>query len=477
MIEAIMLLLFLTCFSLCLVDLNRGFLLCVVTGLLQDPLRKLMPNQPVYFTVLVGIMVGATFTGALLRGVRLDFSPINAWNGTLRTPLKLFITLVLFQCCNAYLNAASIVVPFIGLIAYLAPLPALLLAYRYAENQGRVILFLQLYLVLCLLLLSGVYLSVFGMNWELLKSVGKGLTIYTSKGAVSLPSGFFRAPEVAAWHAGAAICFLIILATITRRQVIRWGTPVVIALLLGVIMFTGRRKMFVEVAMFIPLYGFFIAWFRQGSMKLAVPLAVLCLVMSVAIFGDVLSDETTETISPYVERAGKLQQTGVVDRLAVMTVYSFEWVVKKNGFFGSGAGMGSQGAQHFGAGRSATGSASEGGASKVLAELGVPGLLIFVWFLYHLLLYLYRVMLFARQLPPDKGNLVYGVMAFLMVNSVVFVTASQIYGDIFVLLILGWLVGFLLAVPRMASAPSAVRRGGRQWGEGTPLPLPPELSS
>ncbi len=476
MIQAVILLLFLCCFSLCLVDLRKGFLVCVIIGLLQDLLRKLMPDQPVYFTVLVGAMMGATFLGALLRGVPLNFRSINAWDSTLRTPLKLFIGMVAFQCCNAYLNASSIVVPFIGLIAYLAPLPALLLAYRYAESQERVISFLQLYLLLCLLLLSGVYLSVFGMKWELLNSVGKGLTIYTSRGAVSLPSGFFRAPEVAAWHAGAAICFLIILATVTRKQAVRWGTPILIALLLGVIMFTGRRKMFMEVAMFIPLYGLFIAWFRRGSMKLAVPLAILSLVMAVAIFGDVLPEETTETISPYLERTSKLQQSGVVDRLLLMTVYSFEWVVKKNGFFGSGAGMGSQGAQHFGAGRSATGAASEGGASKVLAELGVLGLLIFGWFLSNLLVYLYRVMLFAQRLSPDRGNLIYGIMEFLMANSVVFVTASQIYGDIFVLLILGWLVGFLLAVPRMESAPLPLLRRRRQWGEGTPLPLPTELS-
>ena len=472
MTEALILLFFLSCLSICLVDLNRGFLVCVATGLLQDLLRKLMPGQPLYFTVLVGVMVAATLTGAFLRRVKLDFHPIHSWDGTLRLPLRLFIITVLFQCCNAYLNASSIVVPIIGLIAYLAPLPALILAYRYADSQERVVRFLKVYLTLCLLLLSGVYLSVFGVDWELLKSVGKGLTIYTSKGAITLPSGFFRVPEVAAWHAGAAICFLIILATISRKLTVRLGIPLLVALLLGVIMFTGRRKMYLEIAIFIPLYGLFIAWFRRGSMKLAVPLALLCLVVTVGIFGDVLPDTTSEVISPFVERTGKLQKTGVVDRLLLMTTGSFEWVVKKNGFFGSGAGMGSQGAQHFGAGRSATGAASEGGAAKVLAELGVPGLLVFLWFLFNLFVYLYRVMRYAQQLPAEQGNLIYGIMAFLIANSVVFITASQIYGDVFVLLILGWLVGFILAVPRMEAAPLPSDRCQRQWGEGTPLDLP-----
>ena len=474
MIEVFMLLIVLSCVTLCLSDLKRGFLVCLVVGLTQDLLRKMMPGTPVYFSGLVGVMVAMTMLGMLLRGALPDFRPIHDWDGSLRTPLKLFLAVVLFQSCNAYLNASSIVVPIIGLIAYLAPLPALLLAYRYADNHDRVVRFIRSYLLLTLLLLTGVYLSVFGVDWALLKSVGKGLSVYTSKGRINLPSGFFRAPEVAAWHAGAAVCFLIILATMTRKLSVRLGIPLLIALLLGAIMFTGRRKMYLEIAMFIPLYGLFIAWFRQGSLKLAAPLAVLTLVLTLAVFGDILPDQTTETISPYVERTGKLRQTGIVDRLLGMSVYSFEAVVRKNGFFGSGAGMGSQGAQHFGAGRAATGSASEGGAAKVLAELGIPGLLVFSWFLFRLFVYLYRVMLYTRQLPADQGNLAYGIMAFLMVNFVVFVTASQIFGDVFVLLILGWLVGFILAVPRMAAALPPVERRERQWGEGTPLTLPTE---
>ncbi len=474
MIEALVLLIVMSCLSLCLVDINKGFLACVVTGLLQDLIRKIMPDQPVIFSVLVGGLVAATFLGALVRGIPLNFRAINAWDNSLRTPLKLFIVMIAFQCCNAYLNAASIVVPCIGILAYLAPLPALLLAYRYADSQERVVRFMQVYLIFCLLLLSGVYLSVFGMNWELLKPVGKGLTIYTSRGKINLPPGFFRAPEVAAWHAGAAICFLIIITTLTRKELVRWGTPFLIAILLGVIMFTGRRKMFMEVAMFIPLYGFFIAWFRRGSLKLAVPLAILSMLMALAIFGDIIPETTSETISPYVERTSKLQQTGVVDRLLTMTVYSFQWVVKKNGILGSGAGMGSQGAQHFGAGRAATGAASEGGASKVLAELGIPGIAIFGWFLFSMFIYMYKVMVYARQLPPERGNLVYGIMAFLIANSVVFITASQIYGDVFVLLVLGWLVGFILAVPRMKTVVVPVRPK-RQWGEGTPLVSSSEL--
>jgi hypothetical protein len=43
-------------------------------------------------------------------------------------------------------------------------------------------------------------------------------------------------------------------------------------------------------------------------------------------------------------------------------------------------------------------------------------------------------------------------MAFLSANGAVFLTAHQVFGDPFVLIVLGWLAGLLLAVPRVARA-------------------------
>jgi hypothetical protein len=45
---------------------RSSLFLCVLVGLLQDPLRKLAPNQPAYFVVLVGVVFGAAWLGALL---------------------------------------------------------------------------------------------------------------------------------------------------------------------------------------------------------------------------------------------------------------------------------------------------------------------------------------------------------------------------------------------------------------------------
>ena len=48
-----------------------GLLLCLATAILQDPLRKITPDQPVFFVVFVGIVFAAACLGAWARGVPL----------------------------------------------------------------------------------------------------------------------------------------------------------------------------------------------------------------------------------------------------------------------------------------------------------------------------------------------------------------------------------------------------------------------
>ena len=48
-------------------DWRLGLLLCLATAILQDPLRKLTPDQPVYFVGFVGVVFAAAFIGALVQ--------------------------------------------------------------------------------------------------------------------------------------------------------------------------------------------------------------------------------------------------------------------------------------------------------------------------------------------------------------------------------------------------------------------------
>jgi hypothetical protein len=64
---------------LTLLDWRKGLMLCVLIGVAQDPLRKLAPNQPVYYVLLVGVIFGIAWLRAALIGVPLGPSAIQGW--------------------------------------------------------------------------------------------------------------------------------------------------------------------------------------------------------------------------------------------------------------------------------------------------------------------------------------------------------------------------------------------------------------
>jgi hypothetical protein len=50
------------------------------------------------------------------------------------------------------------------------------------------------------------------------------------------------------------------------------------------------------------------------------------------------------------------------------------------------------------------------------------------------------------------GRLSIGLFSFLVANVAGFSVATQAYGDLFVLLVLSWMLGFLLAVPALVES-------------------------
>ena len=448
MTENLVLLIILIGMFLCLRNLPHGLLMCLLFGFLQDPIRKMTPNQPIALTMLVGVFVAVTYLGAKMQGRLFPLRAIHEWDKSLKKPLTLFIFIVLTQCVVAYAHTDSIILPIIGLVAYLTPLPAGMLAYSYAANGHNIEKFLRYYLVFAVVMVSGIYLSFLGFDWELLKTVGEPLLVYTANHIVTLPSGFFRAPEIAAWHAGAACCFVIILAFSSPSRTFKIAAPFLAVFLIGAVFMTGRRKMLVEVALFIPLFLLFISYFQRRGLKLVVAVVMISIVAITTLSATgVFKDLTDSPSGTYLFRRGKSVQGEAVGRVQNATVNSFYSVIDRNGLLGSGAGTGSQGAQHFGGGGKLVGLAAEGGLGKILAELGLHGLLAFIFLLYGTGRYLWRVMTNISHGDPLQARLFYGMAAFVLTNLWVYTIAHQAYGDVFVLLVLGWLMGFVFAAP------------------------------
>ena len=182
--------------------------------------------------------------------------------------------------CVGALRQSTIV--GIGALSYLAPLPALLAGYHFALKRGQkgIEQWLTWYLIAALVVLPGILLEYAGVDWEVLGDVGEGFLMFQEDSILTAHSGFFRASEIAAWHTATAVCVILLLSSVrrisTKRVVI---AIVIIVALLAMGILTGRRKIFVEIAIFVSIYVSLLAFFGKGGVKLAVG----------AILGGVLS--------------------------------------------------------------------------------------------------------------------------------------------------------------------------------------------
>ena len=432
-----------------------GLLLCLATAILQDPLRKLTPDQPVIFVVFAGVVFGAACLGAWAQGVPLTPSSIFGRDRKIAVPMWLLLLLIIFEAFNSYSHFGNPMITLTGLLTYLLPLPSIIFAYQLVRlgGEARIHQFMTAYVLCTMLALTTVYLEYVGYNWPMLGQVGGNLLIYNKNfGGVLVPhSGIFRASEIAAWHSITCACFALLLVTLRKFNFLTLLTAaIVVALLIGIGILTGRRKTVVEVAVFASTY--LILWFvlQKGVEKLGIVLAIVGLVGFGWLAGQlsdrlVYVDQETLSYYRYVDRIGTVFED-VPSRFIELGIAPIMWAYDSFGLFGAGLGVGTQGTQHFGGGGGIAG-AAEGGLGKITLELGILGLFLMGWFAILVLNYLWRIMRDASQVSPRIARLSYGLFSFLVANVAAFSVGTQAYGDIFILLILSWMLGFFLAVP------------------------------
>jgi len=440
-----------------LLDWRRGLLFCVPVGFFQDPARKLVSGRPVIFVVMVAICFVACLAGAVLKEHRFSVTPLLGMYPRLRAPINLFLLVLAAQTLMTVLRTGNLVLAGLGLLSYVSPLLALLLGFYFEGRHELYGSWLKVYLAGALLAGVTVLLQFRGFSPTVFDAIGVDI-VYGRSGVVRMMSGIMRSSEIAAWHLGAAACLMVPIVVSARRISTRvfalaCEVGLVVALLL-----TGRRKMLAALAVYLMLFLLFSMTHRRGIARSA-RAAIVLLFAAMVVVQLVNNEEGAAGLTPYVER-GETLIWDAGDRLSKMSVGLLVWVYRENGFFGSGAGTGTQGAQYFGGGSDIVGGAAEGGLGKVLAELGIPGFLVVLW----LSIELFRALVFAarraRSLPSSEAGALYGVLAFIPANAAVFLTAHQVFGDPFVLIVLGFLAGVALS-PRRSQLPARSARASR----------------
>lgn len=438
-------------------------------GFLIDPLRKLVEGGPVWLSALVVLPVLGTLLGAARSGVRLSLRRAFGLTSALYVPSVLFLLLVVAQSFNAYARTGSPVIAAIGLLAYLSPLPGILLGFYYARGTADVSRVFKVYVGLTLFMTLGVYLAVLGFSGRLLSPVGSALYSYTGGVATQLQSGLFRAPEIAAWHIAVAACLVLLLAfTRLKSAALPYLLVVLVPFLVGAAVFTGRRKSIVVVVLFLAVYFTFAFMYNKGATRV---LGVLVALAGLA-FGALTFTNLSEffDVRPYFSRGQSMGAGMSFERIERNWFTVVEWVIERNGVLGAGAGTGSQGAQYFGGGAALVGGNAEGGIGKVIAELGVPGLALLIWLGLAGAYHFWRVARAASRGGPRKARYAYGLIALLAANAFIFTIGHQVFGDPFVLYVLGLMIGFALATPGIVQGRviQRVRLDDTAWERGGP---------
>lgn len=427
----------------CLVALHNwrwGLLLCVVAGLLQDPIRKVTPGTPGYF-ILASVPIYAA------AGIHLMTAQPAIQRFFRHFPLTLFPTQLFLvaliassvQTLGYGLSAAPLIL--LGGSFYVGWCPAVLLGFfllrkDFAELDRP----LTVVGALISLMLIGVFLEYAGVEaaapWLGTVAMEQEWRRWTDNGQwIVMRSGFFRAPEIMGWHAATLVILSVYLLARRPAFALLWLAQAACGL--ACVALSGRRKMFILILLFSVLF----ALLTRGPQRRRI-LVYLVLAALAGGFGmtyAVDDDYVNATLSAF-DSAGSRVSTHYYEGPL--------WLLGIVGPFGYGLGTKSQGAQHLAVSGVET-PLVEGGFEKVLVELGIVGAAAALYFVATLFRLGYREF---QRFRKERDHVVpeAALGAFILANVMAFLVAFQVYGDPLIGSLLGFSIGLVLSGKRLA---------------------------
>ncbi len=437
-----LILLFILIVAACAVAVYRwrwGVFAAIFVGLLQDPLRKMVPGVPSYLAMCSVPVWGATLVMALYTGevtarrFLSGFPKLAQW-------VSVFGVYLFFPAAQyASYGRGTWPIMLRGAAGYFTSFFMLATGWQFARSERSVTRVLSFYVLLTSVLLIGGPLDYFGLakGWaaigtEVMDKVW--VTYRMGSEGFFMYAGFFRSPDVMGWHAAMVVMISCLLAVLSRG----WMRWVWIALAIwgfSNLWICGRRKM---VAM-LPIFGaiFLFLTFKFRSVTRAVPIAGLVLLIAAAgWYGVTRTYHETEVDKFYGSTLGDLE-----GRVVGHGISAVAETVRQAGFFGYGLGMGQQGVHHIQAEKPRLW--QEAGPGKIVAELGVPGGILFLCVGGVLLWTAYSVV--GLRAGSFLFTTYAGVLALLGANAASAVVSAQIFGDLFIALFLAFLMGLLLS--------------------------------
>ena len=432
-----------------LLDWRRGWLLLLVCGMLQDPARKLTPGSPVVMTLSAVVVYAAVLFTSYDR-LQLHRRELGRRFPALYMASAMLLVVLVLAAINglASYGLAYWKVPMLSLFTYLSPLPAVLVGYMYVQREEDLYKYLRFYAILTSVMLVGAMLEYLRVSHPSLGLVAlPGDYIRHLPGIqIRMLSGFFRAPDVLAWHA--ATLTSVAAAMAVRAGLSKSSLPWIGAAGWGflICIMSGRRKGLYYVLAFSVVFIW--RYFRRMQMRQIISVVAMLALLSVVVMELSSSEET----SVYT-RGATATQGEILQRVEGGVMATFE----QFGLMGAGLGAATQGVYHLLPGGIALGW-QEGGLGKLAVELGVPGLIAIAFFATVLISLLLRL----TKIPDVPGSSQFVrvmLFALLAANVANFLGSAQAYSDPLLTLTTAFFAGALLATAtldeRLAAAQEA----------------------
>lgn len=418
-----------------LTDWHRGWLLVIVVGALQDPVRKLTPGAPIALTFSVLIVVAAIVFGAHER-VFLSMRDFARRFGTVSRVTIIVLFMLVIAAFNGIVTfgLAAWKAPLLSFALYTIPIAAVLFGFTWLSREEMAYRFMTFYAIVTSIALVGAFLEYMRIDFP-------GLGLVASYGdyvrhlpglQIRMVSGFYRAPDVMGWHAATLACFAITMAVragLTMRA-LPWLAATGWAFF--ACMISGRRKAIYFVLAFALVFVW--RYFKRLHMSQLVAIGIAGAIM-LLIVRDLASTEQTSVYT----RGAMTTTDEIVSRLEGGLLAT----IRQFGIMGAGLGSATQGVRHI-LGTQTDVGWQEGGLGKLAVEIGIPGILA-VAILAIQLVRLFLLLTRIGDVPGSSQLLRTALFAVVSANVVNFMASAQAYTDPVIALVSAFLLGCLFA--------------------------------
>ncbi len=428
---------------------RRGIYVGILIDVLRDPVRKLVPEQPVIIT-LSGVLVWLCVVLTVLLAHRDQLRLLYQKYPRLRTAMHLLLMALIpaagismISYSHGWLMAA------IGGLSYLIPTLGILAGFSFLRKEVDVANLMIWYVLVNAVMLTSVLLEYFGAEVPALGGIDHIWIRYRTGYIVDLMCGWYRSPDIMGLHAAHVIMFSVVLAMRPQSHArFAWLVPVLWAAFS--VLLSGRRKMIGIPLVFVATYLLLGMIYRVTRVS-----RVTGFVLVSGLIGGSLSlflwapEDSVE----YTDFASTLFTEGA-ERSNEVIIGSTISTLKQVGVIGGGLGTATQGRYYAGiqTARNLRGW-QEDGVSRLFIEFGVPGVLLLVG---SLTLLIGALMRSLRSLPTRSPEILMqlALVAVVAGDAASFaISHQQFSGDPVNALFVTLMVGMILRFPGTLSRP------------------------